>query len=312
MPIGNCNPSTFTISGISSGACMAIQFQYAWSSLVRGAAIVAGAPYLCAGGTIAGAEACLNTPYVEEPDVFFAAAEESAAMGLIDPLEGLANHTIFLFSGTADTVVPQPNMNNVVEMYAMAGASSRVHTFFNYSAEHAWVTSKYGNNCSFLGRPYVNNCDIDFGGRFLEAALKDFGMSWNATFGTMQESNLFSFDQTRFGASPQENSMATEGFVYIPKFCQDAATSSQCHLHVNMHGCRQDFLSIGTQYILQTQLNEWAETNHFIVVYPQATANDELVNPLGCFDWWGYASETYALKSGPQISIIRSMIQFFG
>ena len=41
-------PGSITVSGISSGASMATQFHVAHSSLVQGAALVAGAPYYCA------------------------------------------------------------------------------------------------------------------------------------------------------------------------------------------------------------------------------------------------------------------------
>lgn len=306
--VGNLNPYTFTISGISAGACMAVQFQYAWSSLVKGAAIVAAAPYLCAGGTLAGAEACLHAPTIEAPTVFYAGAETSAAANWIDPLNNLQNSTIFLFSGTADTVVPQPNMDNVALMYTFAGAGDRITKFFNYSAEHAWVTSKYGNNCSFLGDPYINNCGIDFAGKFLEQTFKDLNVPFHNQMGRLNTSNFFSFDQTQFGADPTLNSLGAYAYAYIPSACQSG--KNQCHLHVNLHGCQQDFLNAGTEYLYQTELNEWAESNNIVILYPQAIAN--LVNPMGCFDWWGYAGETYALKTGPQISAIRSMIQYFG
>ena len=41
-----------TVSGVSSGAYMAVQFQVAYSQLVRGAGIIAGGPYDCAEGSI--------------------------------------------------------------------------------------------------------------------------------------------------------------------------------------------------------------------------------------------------------------------
>lgn len=308
IQVGNLNPYTFTISGISAGACMAVQFQYAWSSLVKGAAIVAAAPYLCAAGTLEGAEACLHTPEIEAPPVFYASAEVSAAANLIDPLENLRNSTIFLFSGTVDTVVPQPNMDYVALMYTFAGAGDRITKFFNYTAEHAWVTSRYGNNCSYLGHPYINNCGIDFAGKFLQQTFSDLNIPFHNEMGRLNTSNFFSFDQTQFGANPNTNSLGAYAYAYIPGDCQSGKT--QCHLHVNLHGCQQDFLNAGTDYLYQTELNEWAETNHMVILYPQAVAT--LSNPMGCFDWWGYAGETYALKTGPQISIIRSMIQYFG
>ena len=41
-----------TVSGLSAGASMATQFHVAHSSLVNGAALVAGAPYYCSAGSI--------------------------------------------------------------------------------------------------------------------------------------------------------------------------------------------------------------------------------------------------------------------
>ena len=40
-----------SISGISSGAFMAVQFGVSWSSIVKGVGVIAGGPYYCAQGT---------------------------------------------------------------------------------------------------------------------------------------------------------------------------------------------------------------------------------------------------------------------
>mmetsp|Transcript_18427 Transcript_18427/g.21219 ORF Transcript_18427/g.21219 Transcript_18427/m.21219 type:complete len:350 (-) Transcript_18427:98-1147(-) len=311
ITLANCNPYTLTISGFGAGASMATQFKYAWSTIVHGAALIAGTPYLCAAGTLAGATACLDTPLIEEPAVFYAAAEESVSLNLIDPLSNLQNQTVFLFSGTDDTVVRQPNMNNVLQMLRLAGASSRVTTMFNTSAAFAWITSKYGAPCETYGSPYVNNCGIDFAGEFFKQVFHDLHLPFNLTEGAVDPSHLFSFDQTKFGANQQLNSMAATGFVYIPLMCQEP-NGPQCHLHIHWHGCDQSSSTLGSAYVLQTELNEWAESNHIIVVYPQAAVNDLFGNPLACFDWWGYAAEDYALKTGPQITTVRYMIEHFG
>jgi hypothetical protein len=54
-------------------------------------------------------------------------------------------------------------------------------------------------------------------------------------------------------------------------------------------------------------LNEWADTNNLLVLYPQAIASP--ANPYGCWDWWGYLSTDYASKSGPQMAAIDAMVQ---
>lgn len=312
MTLANCNPNTLTISGVGAGASMAVQFQYSWSKLVRGAAIVGAVPYLCAAGTLAGASLCITSPAVEVPSVLYASAEESVQWGLIDPLENLKNQTVYLFSGTLDAAAPQPNMKNVAAMLDMAGGSTGVTTNFNTPAASAWITSKYGNNCSYLGSPWVNNCGIDVAGVFLSSAWRDMGMTWNGTEGVVDAaSNLFSFDQRKYGASIAMNSLAESGYLYIPPQCQQSS-GPMCNLHIHWHGCGQSALTLGTKYLLETQLNEWADGNSIIIVYPQAAPNDVLSNPLACFDWWGYAGEDYALKTGPQITAVRYMIERFG
>jgi hypothetical protein len=46
----NIDASQTSVSGLSSGGYMAVQFEVAFSSLVRGAGIIAGGPYYCAHG----------------------------------------------------------------------------------------------------------------------------------------------------------------------------------------------------------------------------------------------------------------------
>src|SRR6201981_379559 len=52
-PLGayNADIKESSISGISSGAFMAVQFGVSWSSIVKGVGVIAGGPYYCAQGT---------------------------------------------------------------------------------------------------------------------------------------------------------------------------------------------------------------------------------------------------------------------
>jgi hypothetical protein len=54
-PLGayNADISESSVSGISSGAFMAVQFGVAWSSIIKGVGVIAGGPYYCAQGTAA-------------------------------------------------------------------------------------------------------------------------------------------------------------------------------------------------------------------------------------------------------------------
>jgi poly(3-hydroxybutyrate) depolymerase len=46
---------------------------------------------------------------------------------------------------------------------------------------------------------------------------------------------------------------------------------------------------IGTEFVTNSGLNEIAESNNIIILYPQAKKSIlNPSNPNGCFDWWGY------------------------
>lgn len=50
-----------------------------------------------------------------------------------------------------------------------------------------------------------------------------------------------------------------------------------------------------------------AESNNVIVLYPATGISAG--NPKGCWDWFGYTGENYAVKSAPQMTAILKMIQ---
>ena len=65
----------------------------------------------------------------------------------------------------------------------------------------------------------------------------------------------------------------------------------------------QSYRNIGSDFVRHAGYNEWADTNHIIVLYPQ-TRDLDVINPQACWDWWGYLdadptqSPAYLLKSG--------------
>ena len=77
-----------------------------------------------------------------------------------------------------------------------------------------------------------------------------------------------------------------------------------CRLHVALHGCLQSAELLGAEFYTKIGVNEWADTNRIVVLYPQAHATTvaELsaqdfkslfnTNPQGCWNWWGYAGDT--------------------
>jgi poly(3-hydroxybutyrate) depolymerase len=84
--------ATITVSGISGGAFMAVQFHIAHSSIVSGAGIVAGGPYYCAFGNLLTAQLnCMKTPALIDIDALVQVTKNTALTGTIDPLEHLAD-----------------------------------------------------------------------------------------------------------------------------------------------------------------------------------------------------------------------------
>jgi hypothetical protein len=107
----NASIGDSSISGISSGAFMAVQFGTAWSSVITGVGIVAGGPYWCdladssdvltayARPLRRALGACMSGP-ASELDIrdFVKKADAAAAAGVIDPLDNLRRQRIYFVS----------------------------------------------------------------------------------------------------------------------------------------------------------------------------------------------------------------------
>ena len=131
------------------------------------------------------------------------------------------------------------------------------------------------------------------------------------------------FDQTPFvpGGAAAANGLLQKGFLYVPAVCQDAQ-AQPCRLHVFLHGCLQSAEMLGDTFYRNVGVNEWADSNRVVVLYPQAHAvrvadfpvpklTDLFnVNPNGCWNWRGYAyDDRYLFKDGVQIAALWGMIQ---
>jgi len=57
-----------------------------------------------------------------------------------------------------------------------------------------------------------------------------------------------------------------------------------------LHGCAQTLADVDDDFVTKTGINEIAEANNIIVLYPQAKKSMITPsNPQGCWDWWGYS-----------------------
>jgi poly(3-hydroxybutyrate) depolymerase len=301
LPAFQVDLAQSSVSGLSSGAYMAGQFHVAFSGTLVGVGIVAGGPYDCAEGQLGVAlNRCMQTTAgAPDPAHLLARAQALAREQRIDPLSGLTDDAVYVFSGTRDDTVTPPVVDRTVEFYRLAGVpEARLKYVHDVPAGHAFITETEGNACGVTASPFIADCDYDQAGDLLQHI---YG-SLNPPAATPTGS-LIDFDQTEFLPDPISHGMAATGFAYVPASC---AAGEPCRVHVAFHGCKQTFDLVGDAFVTGTGYNRWADSNHLIVLYPQAHAT--LVNPNACWDWWGYDDPAYATRSGRQMAAVRAML----
>ncbi|KAA2261582.1 poly(3-hydroxybutyrate) depolymerase [Solihabitans fulvus] len=295
------NVSSTYVSGLSSGGYLANQLHVAYSSVFRGAGIFSAGAYDCAQDNLSTAlNACMNTTSPRRtPAQLEQETRDRASAGAVDPVANLAGSPVWLFHGTSDSTIAQPVMDDLATYYRDLGATVAYDS--GTASGHAWVSPLGKNPCSATTSPYVNNCGGDPVGDMLAHLFGSVHPPSSAAL----TGKLVQFDQNAYapGGSAAAISMGGDGFAYVPKTCQDGAS---CRLMVTLHGCYQYFGLVGNALMDQAYLNEYADTNAMIVLYPQATTMSG--NPRGCWDWWGYQSAQYAQRSGPQLQAIVRMV----
>lgn len=301
LPALDVDVQETSVSGLSSGAFMAVQFHLAHSSIVRGAGIVAGGPWRCARGDWARA---LGECMKGSPDVapLVKAAKAAAAAGDLDPLESLSRSRVWLFSGYNDGVVRQTVMDRLDEFYAMLAKDALRFRRRDLPAGHAMVTTDAGSACNVTGGTFVADCDYDAAGNLLQFIHGRLDPPAATLSGSLRR-----FDQSEFVAgSTRSSGMLDEGYVFVPSSCEQGA---KCRVHVALHGCQQSAETVGEAFVRDAGYNRWADANRIVVLYPQARSTWGLPwNPYGCWDWWGYTDAAYAGKRGVQVKAIRAMV----
>lgn len=306
--LGSYSINGVYVAGVSSGGNMATQLSVAYSGEVSGAAVFAAGPYYCAQDNADQAlYACASDVWPDDLSTLEADTYDFADYGWIDPTSNIANQHIYLFSGTNDSVVDQPVVDDTSNYYQYFGASVDYNS--TTPAGHGWISPYGPNSCGATASPYVNNCGIDPEGTF----LTDFFGSVNAPNTGPLTGQLIEFDQNSEtpGGSAYDAALANHGFVYVPSSCAGGAT---CSLLVALHGCQQNYQTVGTTFIDDANLDQYADTNNMIVLYPQTTSSYPS-DPYGCWDWWGYLSSydtSYPIQGGLQMQAIWNMVTQLG
>jgi acetyl esterase/lipase len=292
VPTYNIDSSRITVSGVSSGAMMATQFHVAHSDLVGGVAMIAGGPYYCAMGQLSrGLGVCVKGG---DPDVdaMIAYTRSAAETGAIDDPANLDGDPVWLFHGSGDIAVHLDTTHAARDFYTAFGGQIAA-VVESIPAAHGFPTLDTGVGCGDLMPPFLNACDYDAAGELL-AALNGPLEARGAATGQLV-------------AVPQPGAadalMLPQAMAYVPEAC---AAGASCGVHIAFHGCQQSTAFVADAFVTGAGYNEWAEANSLIVLYPQVDSSKVMpLNPLGCWDWWGYTDEHYATRDGAQVAVVK-------
>ncbi len=307
------------VAGISSGGYMATQLQVAYSATFRGAGIFSAGPYYCAQDSLVIAlTACTANTVPTNLPALIEYTDRAAQSGLIDPTSNLRNQPTWAFHGTQDTTVYGSVADDLAGFYQHYG------TPLTYSSEvaagHAWISPLGPNTCGITQAPFINDCGFDAERDMLKTM---FGRVDKPNTGTPKGA-VIAYSQDPYAAPPSIGAgdltrvgaaaigMGPTGYLYLPKACADGKS---CRLVVALHGCLQTAGQIGTTFVDNAFLNQYADSNKLVVLYPQARVDETFGNPKGCWDWWGYLGPNdtnYATRSGPQMATVMNMVHALG
>lgn len=332
LPALNVDIGRTTVSGISSGGFMAVQFQVVHSSVVRGAGIVAAGPYACArDGVVAATTRCsctgepllpcaVNATSADVPALVTLVRQRGEA-GTIDDPANLAGHRAVIVSGGKDALVPAPITRQLAAFYTALGVPpGNLATVPLPNAGHTLPTRSFGAACPATETPYLGKCAYDGAKTLLEGSDGPLA----APASRKPKGRFVEFDQTPYvpdsGPFFWSSGLDRSGWVYIPDSC---ARGERCRVHIAFHGCKQgqSFLPLkpppggglyyGTTFVRNAGYDRWADNNHLVVLFPQAVSIPGR-NPNGCWDWWGYTDSHFADRQGVQIRALRAMLDRLG
>ena len=311
LPALNVDKTRISVSGLSSGAFMANQLGYAYSSTFMGVGMFAGGPYMCAGHS--NYTACMYNASISSAMLNTMQADINNWSGTSnDPKANVANQKIAMWVGSSDSTVGPNPMTGAKTQYTSNGVAAANLSWTQQSgAGHTFPTDfdSTGNNaCGTTASPYISNCSFDGA----KAVLSAFYGTLNARNNAPAAGNYLEFDQTAYSAG--NPGMAATGWIYVPASC---SSGTPCKLHVALHGCMQSYSQIGDKFVKNTGYTRWADTNDIVVLFPQTkvdntshatAASGSLANPNACWDWIGWYGSNFAQKAGTQAAAIKAMV----
>lgn len=311
LPRLHLDASRVAVAGLSAGAYMAGQAQWAYPELFPNAALVAGGPWDCAGGSLKAAlTLCMKgDPRAEVPQLVARAGTWAREGRLGDPAH-LAQARVYLLHGSEDATVGADVAAATALFYRTLVAQwpalrgMRVTVDDGRPFGHNLPVARRGDDCALSQPPFLGACGFDAAGAIF---AQMFGPPPHAAEAARGE--LRRFDQDALRVAGADAYLARTGYLYVPPACTGARP---CGLLVAFHGCKQDAASVGTAFVRDAGFNRWADVYGVVVLYPQARASFAPLNPQACWDWWGYSGADYATRDGAQLRWLVHAVQTLG
>lgn len=335
------DPQQVSVSGISSGAAMAVQYALAHSGSVTAVGSVAGPGYRCAHGDIYRAIGVCMTATMGLPSADDMWQQLLASPAVDDPRASTRRlRAAYVFQSEWDATVRWVSGRST---YDLLRNHMGVPAVFDQGdplngsnhAAHGFVSPDGSAPCGDGGNTYVRACRD-----YTPSDAKDVaGDMFHYFYGNGEKpprppkpsTEVKAFDQNPFIAkvkvpAPPPNprgyarraafDFAPTGWIYVPENC--AKAGAKCPVHVAFHGCKMSATDILKPPALVNEggYQNWAELYGVIVLYPQLHNNgyasrlvlDQHDNDNSCWDWWGYLNTDYANANGPQMRVIAEMV----
>ena len=311
LPALKLDPARVAVVGLSSGAYMATQAQLAYPEVFHGAAMVAGGPYGCAGGSLQTAlSSCMKGTPAIDVDALVASARQRAAAGRIGPLDALAASRVYLLHGKADGTVAPAVAEAGARFYRTlrdgtpALAGMQVVDDGDRAFAHNLPVAAKGEDCDASVSPYLGHCGFDAAGEIFRQL---FGAPHHAV--AAPRGSVRTFDQDALRPDGKDAFLAAQGYLYLPPAC---AAGKPCGLVVALHGCKQNADAVGEAFVKDAGFNRWADAYDVAVLYPQTRASFAPLNPQACWDWWGYSGTDYDTRQGVQLRWLVDAVHALG
>lgn len=272
---------------------MAHQLHLAYSDVFSGAALLAGGPFGCAEGSVVNAlQRCLAKPGTEIPmEQLQASIQAAAADGRLAGLQNLEDDSVWIFHGSLDLAVPEAVNDALVKVYQELIPPAQLQVITDIPAAHTFPARDNGGPCDKVESPFVGNCDYDAAGKLLQHLYPGLADPVAGEGAELVEVELDGAGEALLDGS---------AWLYIPRAClKDGAA---CALHMVLHGCGQSASQVQTAFIEQSGYLPWAGTNNIVLAFPQVVAS--MVNPLACWDWWGYSDPNYLWRDSKQMRLL--------